>query len=313
MARTDSAAPNPPLDPPEHLPELLRDALVSAAVATLARYESRSYQVESKSDSTPLTTADLEANQILETRLQRALPAAWLSEESADSAARLGERAVWIVDPIDGTREFVERTGGFAVSVGLAIDGVVRLGGVALPTEGLALVGGPGLGVTRWVFDRPADIASAADEWSARARVANGSPVPLHSRGAPVRGAPASLSAARVLVSQTEWKRGVFDAIARELNIEPQGSIARKLALVADGRGDLVVSLFPKSEWDICGGAALILSHPDAVMLELDAGAPHRFNQADVHSYGLVAGPRGLAEEFLEYFRSRRLQVRRSY
>lgn len=298
---------------PENLPELLRDALAAAAVATLARYESLNYQVESKSDATPLTTADLEANLILETRLQSALPAAWLSEESADNADRLAERAVWIVDPIDGTREFIERTGGFSVSVGLCFDGAVRLGGVALPTEGLILLGGPGLGLARWRFDRPTDIASAADEWTARARVSAGSPVALRPGTAPETGTATSLSAARVLVSQTEWKRGVFETMARELQVEPQGSIARKLALVADGRGDLVVSLFPKSEWDICGGAALILSQPDAVMLELETGAPHRFNRADVHSYGLVAGPRRLAEEFLEYFRSRRLELRRSY
>jgi 3'-phosphoadenosine 5'-phosphosulfate (PAPS) 3'-phosphatase len=298
---------------PENLPELLRDALAAAAVATLARYESLNYEVESKKDATPLTTADLEANQILETRLQSALRAAWLSEESADNADRLAERAVWIVDPIDGTREFIERTGGFSVSVGLSFDGAVRLGGVALPTEGLVLVGEPGAGLSRWRFDRPADISSAADEWCARARTAIGSPIALTPVQAPTPDTAIDLSAARILVSQTEWKRGVFEAMARDLHVEPQGSIARKLALVADGRGDLVVSLFPKSEWDICGGAALILAQPDAVMLELQSGAPHRFNRADVHSYGLVAGPRPLAAEFLEYFRSRRLELRRSY
>lgn len=299
--------------PPENLPELLRDALAAAAIATLARYESLNYQVESKSDATPLTTADLEANQILEARLQGAMPAAWLSEESADNSDRLARRAVWIVDPIDGTREFIERTGGFSVSVGLCIDGAVQLGGVALPTEGLILVGGPGTGLARWYFDRPADIASAAEAWSARARTASGSPVALRPGGAPPTGVASGLNSARILVSQTEWKRGVYEAMTRDFNVQPQGSIARKLALVADGRGDLVVSLFPKSEWDICGGAALILSRPDAAMFELETGAPHQFNRTDVHSYGLVAGPRRLAEEFLEYFRSRRLELRRSY
>ena len=86
----------------------LSDAVATAASAVLRVFNDKSFSVSSKGDAGPLTTADLESNRILESHLRRLLTdAGWLSEESTDDDDRLSCREVWIVDPIDGTKNFV--------------------------------------------------------------------------------------------------------------------------------------------------------------------------------------------------------------
>lgn len=253
-----------------------------------AAYEERSFDVETKADSTPVTTADLAANQILHEELARIdSGAGWLSEESADDARndapdnRLARERVWIVDPIDGTREFIERTGGYSISAGLAHEGRPVLGAVALPVNREILVGGPGLGLSLWTYD---------DEGSFRET----------QLGDTAYGCD-DLSRAKILVSRSEWTRGAYAGVAEDLDWEPTGSIARKLALLAAGRADCVLSIYPKNEWDICGGAALVLGRPDGHIVELESGSSQRFNRAQPRTIGLAAGPAVLVEQLQRY------------
>ena len=103
----------------QHALETARDAARQAGEKLLSYYTSQ-YTIRHKSAGNPVTTADIEANHILRDALLGAFPdAGWLSEESSDNPERLEKEWVWIVDPLDGTREFIEGIDEFAVSVAL--------------------------------------------------------------------------------------------------------------------------------------------------------------------------------------------------
>jgi 3'(2'), 5'-bisphosphate nucleotidase len=120
-----------------------------AAEVIMAVYRT-DFDVDWKSPRDPVTAADRDANALIVDALSQAFPddaicAEEASEESAAEASARGGRC-WFVDPLDGTREFVDRNGEFCVMIGLAIDGVARLGAVYAPVWGRAWSGVPGLG-----------------------------------------------------------------------------------------------------------------------------------------------------------------------
>ncbi len=259
----------------------LSDAVATAASAVLRVFNDKSFSVSSKGDAGPLTTADLESNRILESHLRRLLPdAGWLSEESTDDDDRLSCREVWIVDPIDGTKEFVAGQKDFSVSVGLSRNGAPVLGAVAMPAEDILISGGMGV-------------------------MKNGVRASISRRR--------ELIGSTLLVSQTEFQRGTFAELQNDFEIRPTGSIARKLAMLAGGEGDLVVSLYPKNDWDICGGTALVLAHQETMVTDLENRKARHYNQKDPKSFGLVAGNTDLVLQFHEYFLRRGLKLARKY
>jgi len=238
--------------------------VISAAQAAgemIMTYYRSTYDSWDKSPDNPVTTADLAANRLLRQRLLDAAPGAgWLSEETEDNPERLAERRIWVVDPLDGTREFIDGQDEFSVSVAYTEDGQPRLGVIHNPATGETIAGTVEQGVT--YNSQPAKPLSGRTE---------------------VRGA-------RVLVSDTEVGRGMWDQHRHELALHQIGSSAYKLGLVAAGRGDAYVSLKPKREWDICAGVALILA-AGGKATDL-TGQPFRFNQADLEVQGvLVANP----------------------
>ncbi len=268
----------------------LTEAVKEAAAEVQRLFLSGRFEVSEKGPGDLLTTADLKSNEILQGHLQKLLPeAAWISEESAQSADRRQHRFAWIVDPIDGTKEFAGGRPEYSISVGLVADGLAVLGGVALPAEGQLYVGGMSTGLYEVTED---------------SRLLK-----------PMQAVP--LAEAEVLVSSTEFENGVFnEAHFRELNLTPTGSVARKLAMVAGGRGHANISLYPKNEWDICGGIALILAaggkavHLDSVSGEWKA---HRFNAESLLTYGLIAGSDGLVDELCNRQKTQGWTVRRTY
>ncbi|AEJ44464.1 3'(2'),5'-bisphosphate nucleotidase CysQ [Alicyclobacillus acidocaldarius] len=207
----------------------------------------------------PVTTADLACDAFLKERLLALLPeAGWLSEETKDRPDRLRKSWVWIVDPIDGTREFVRRIPEYAVSVALARDGEPVAGAVVNPATGDLFLGAVGLGAWR-----------------------NGTPMAC-SR---IRGERLT-----ILGSRSEMNRGEFEPFAGVLDVRAVGSIAYKLALVAAGEADGTFSLGPKHEWDIAAGVALVLAAGGRV--HDGAGRPFRFNQPHTLTRGIVAATR---------------------
>ena len=94
------------------------------------------YDVHEKSKNNPVTTADLEANRIIREKIDSVFPGdGWLSEEDLDSSRRLKCSRVWVVDPIDGTREFIEGIPQFAISIAFVLDGVPKVSVVFNPAE----------------------------------------------------------------------------------------------------------------------------------------------------------------------------------
>jgi myo-inositol-1(or 4)-monophosphatase len=220
-----------------------------------------------KSQDNPVTAADLEANAAICARLRAAFPDdSLLSEETADRPERLAAERVWIVDPLDGTKEFVEGVPQFAVSIALALRGRPVAGCVFDPSTGESF----------WA----ADGAGA------------------HLGATPIRvSAERSLAKAVLLSSRTEMKRGQVEPfrplVAR---IEPVGSVALKLAWIAAGRADLWLSAAPKSEWDVCAGD-LLVREAGGVFVALGRGE-RTYNQSDVLLQPLLAaGPAELVRE----------------
>lgn len=293
-------------------PGLLRAAL-AAALGALSVQRSGRLDVRQKEDATPVTRADLLANSILREALGALLPeAAWLSEESHDDLDRLQHKQAWIVDPIDGTREFASGVAEYSVSIGLAVGGEARLGCVALPADGRILIGGPGLGLCDWRFDANQALPAQAAAYSPADWLHQAHALELQMTALPSPATPA-LPQARMMVSRSEMDRGVYNALQGRVQVVATGSIARKLALLAAGQCDVVLSLFPKSEWDICGGAALIGAREGWRMIDLERRQPTQFNAPSVRSYGLCAGPALLVESVLRLADDLGLKLRRSY
>lgn len=200
---------------------------LGAAVESIASFIPGAVAAEFKVGDDPITEADRTANRILRQALSRD-GEGWLSEESLDDATRLKNERVWVVDPLDGTREFVAGIPEWCISVGYVENGKAVAGGICNPTTRELFLGAVGHGVTL-----------------------NGKAV----RASNCR----RLSKAVVLASRSEVKRGEWDCFGRAPFVtRPIGSVAYKLALVAAGLADATWTLAPKSEWDIAAGVALV-------------------------------------------------------
>jgi 3'(2'), 5'-bisphosphate nucleotidase len=236
------------------------DAARAAGAVILDHYGRAATGVADKADGTPVTAADLAANRVLVGRLRAAFPAdGLLSEESVDDPARLGRRRVWIVDPLDGTKDFLARTGDFAVHVGLAAGGEAVLGVVYQPTTGVALTAVRGAGAFVDV-----DGARAPAHGSAAA-----GPTGLRVGVSRTAGDPALL---RFVAAAAAWA-----------TVVPMGASVKFMAL-ARGELDAVVCLNDRErEWDTCAPEA-VLREAGCVLTDLD-GRPFRYNQADVRHW----------------------------
>lgn len=239
----------------------IRRALNTAG-PILSRYAGDGARVDHKAGGDPVTEADLAVDAVLREQLLRE-GEGWLSEETADDISRLDHSRVWIVDPLDGTKEFVQGIPEWCVSVGLTIDGEAVAGGIFNPVSGLHVVGAVGQGC-----------------WSAGS--------PCHVRDGD------SLEGIEVLASRSETKRGEWDDFTdAEFTVTPTGSVAFKFAMVAAGETDATWTLVPKSEWDVAAGVALVRAAGGDVVLK--NGQPPRFNRESVLFPGLVAaGPQRL-------------------
>jgi myo-inositol-1(or 4)-monophosphatase len=224
------------------------------AILTLQR---TGFTVSIKSNHDIVTKADLLANDILRSRLTTAFPdTGWLSEESVDDRVRLNCERVWIVDPIDGTKEYATGIPEYAISVALVEHGEPVLAAVFNPASEELFYAIKGKGA--WLHDQPIHCLS----------VLSGKDFLL-------------------LASRSEYKRGEWDQYQKQHRVKQVGSIAYKLALVAAGRADATFSLGPKNEWDIAAGVLLVTEAGGRVTDKLRK--PLVFNRQDVKVNGIVA------------------------
>lgn len=231
-------------------------AALQQAAAVLRRHAASAVTWTDKDGMGPVTAADHEVDALLKALLPRSGDG-WLSEETADAPARLSCRRVWIVDPLDGTRDFVAGRPEYATSIALVEDGEPVLGGICNPASGVTVIGGPGL--------------------------------PLQVHGDPALPWPEPAAVAlRVLGSRSEWRRGEWQRWQGRAGLQflPIGSVAYKLALVAAGAADATWTLVPKSEWDVAAGVALVRSQGG--WISLPDGSSPRFNSAAPRFPGFV-------------------------
>ena len=243
--------------------ERIAEAL-ERAKAALRRFTPGEVASRFKQGDDPVTEADT----VIDALLRQFLPQegdGWLSEETEDDLSRLGRRRVWVVDPLDGTREFVTGIPEWCVSVGLVVDGEPVAGGLLNPSTGETILGARGLGVT------------------------------LNGKPARVSGRP-SLAGSTVLASRSEVKRGEWNGYREDLlTIRPTGSVAYKLGLVATGLAEATWTLTPKHEWDVAAGVALVLAAGGAIVT--GSPAETRFNRETPLLSRLIAAPPQLMPE----------------
>ncbi|ADV67334.1 3'(2'),5'-bisphosphate nucleotidase CysQ [Deinococcus maricopensis] len=237
----------PPLSLHHELDVAVR--LAREAGALLLHHRARDLQVTQKSSAEDLVTiADREASDLIVRALRAAFPEdGVLSEELADTPERLARERVWIIDPIDGTREYVNGSADFSVSIGLAVRGEATLGVVLAPATNELFAGVVGAGVMK-----------------------NGAPVNFSDR---------PVDAAIIAVSDTEYRVELHRYALTGLH--PSGSIALKLARIAAGEADATFTMSARSEWDIAAGMALVRANGGVTVrrsgsaIPLNAARPH--------------------------------------
>ena len=213
----------------------------------------------------PVTEADMAIDAMLHDKLRAARPDyGWLSEETEDDPARLAARRVFIIDPIDGTRAFIEGSRDFAHSLAIAEDGEITAAVIYLPMR---------------------DRMFTASRNDPEARL-NGRPIHARTRA---KADGATVLAAKCNFRPEHWPGGLPP-------VKPafRSSIAYRLALVGEGRFDAMLTLRPTWEWDIAAGS-LIAQKAGAVVTDL-AGRRPRFNRPEPRLDGLIAAAPPLHE-----------------
>jgi myo-inositol-1(or 4)-monophosphatase len=198
----------------------------------------------------PVSDADLAVDALLRDRLGALMPdAAWLSEESVETPGRAERRAAWVVDPIDGTRDFIRGRAGWAVSIALVEDGEVTIAALIAPARAERWWAAPGVGAWR-----------------------NGERLRC--------GTHPTLSRARV---PADHLRGVdIDYVL----VPKPNSIALRMAMVASDEADAVASIRWGAEWDIAA-ASRIAQEAGAIVTDV-LGRPLCFNRPDPRALGIL-------------------------
>lgn len=231
-------------------------AIAAEAGALALRRAGETFEQWEKHGGEPVSDVDLEVDALLRTRLSALMPdAGWLSEETADSADRLGCQRVWVVDPIDGTRDFLRGRAGWAVSIALVDAGRVVLGVLDAPVRG--------------------------DHW--RALAGGGA----WRNGMAVRcGQRERLDGARVPADSLP--RPDADLVL----VEKPNSIALRIAKVAADEADLVATLRWGHEWDVA--AATLIAAEAGARVSDALGAPLVFNTPSAQAFGVVVSTPGI-------------------
>ncbi len=230
------------------------EAIARRAAAAILQVYAEDFAVREKADHSPVTAADMAAHRVIVAGLE-ALDTGWpvLSEEAANIAwdERRQWQRYWLVDPLDGTREFVKRNGEFTVNIALIEDGEPVLGLVQVPTTGV--VYGACRGQGAWHRDSVGDA-----------------PEPLVCRPA---GSPLVVAGSR---SHARPEQQAMLARLGEHETIAMGS-SLKFCLVAGGRADLYLRTGPTSEWDTAA-AHCVLREAGGAVLDLE-GRPLRYNR----------------------------------
>src|SRR5216683_1286417 len=216
--------------------------LARAAGAVLLEHYYSPFLVEQKVNALDeleeVTAADREANELIVTRLKKEFPDdGILAEESTDSEHRLKKHRVWLIDPMDGTKNFIQRDGDFAVQIGLALDGECVAGVVYQPVRDVLYRAVRGGGA--WIEDK--------DKPAARMSVSK-------------QIEPAEM----ILASSRSHRSPRMERVLSEFGFKKEmrrGSVGVKIGLIAERMADLYLHLSPSTkQWDTCGPEAILVA-----------------------------------------------------
>ena len=270
-----------PTTPPnldlDALRDALEDAVLEACEAIRTVMRRGSVRVGHKWGEGPVTEADHAADDILRERLMPLIPGShWLSEESEQEHAIVAGDPTWVIDPLDGTREFLRGLPEFGVSVGLFVGDRLVLGSAGLPAE-----------------DEPVIYSGIVTDGRREARV-DGEPLaPLAPPGVDADG---EADPGRIVVSRWDYEhRRLQYRIPHE--VYPLGSAVVKLVHAATGEAGVYLSTGPRSVWDAAGGVA-ILAGTGGVILQVN-GAPLELSPQQQSIPPFVAGEPGRAMALL--------------
>ncbi|MFH1632346.1 MAG: 3'(2'),5'-bisphosphate nucleotidase CysQ [bacterium] len=243
--------------------ETAKKAVEAANKTIIEVYEAGDIDVEQKDDGFPVTIADQRSNEVIESILsETGIP--FLSEESAHTPyeERKNWNRVWIVDPLDGTKSFIARTGDFAVHVALVENGVVILGVVGVPVYGQVYWAEKGKGAFR----------QGRDETIEQIHVGQNSPK-------------------RIFASRSHMNEKTQQFLDEHPDAEilHMGS-SRKFLAVAEGEADLYPRFGPTMEWD-SAAPQIIVEEAGGSVLESESQKPLRYNKQDLYNpFFIVSG-----------------------
>ena len=251
------------------------DAAKEAGSIIMNYYKSK-YEIRDKSYHNPVTTADHASDTYLKNTLTKAYPEyGWLSEETVDTKERLSHSRTWVVDPLDGTKEFIEGVPHFVVSVALVERGEPIIGVLYNPASDELFTGEKGEGA---FID--GERLSCSTKTNFKEMV--------------------------ILNSRSETRRGLWLRYRKQFREQrPIGSVAYKLGLTSAAKADIFASLRPKNEWDICAGHC-ILREAGGEMVTLE-GKPITYNnEKTLITPGLIASNAEILEDSINLFKQKK-------
>ena len=251
-------------DAPADLLPALRAIAATAGEAILGIYRG-AFDVRTKGDASPVTVADELADRLIVAALRQLTPAIpVVSEETVETSgpAAAGAARFWLVDPLDGTKEFIKRNGEFTVNIALIDRGRPVAGVVHIPALGETFAGADGAG--------------------ASLQRAGAQPLPIHCRPAPAEGLT-------VMTSRSHADNAVLDDFLRDWPVAARqvAGSSLKLCRIAEGAADLYPRLGPTMEWDTAAGQA-VLEAAGGTVRDLD-GAPLRYGKGDYRNPHFLA------------------------
>jgi 3'(2'), 5'-bisphosphate nucleotidase len=253
--------------------------LARAAGAVLLKHYHSPFLVEQKVNALEeleeVTAADREANELIVTRLKKEFPHdGILAEESTDTEDRLGKDRVWLIDPMDGTKNFIQRDGDFAVQIGLTVAGDTVAGVVYQPTRELLYRAVRGNGA--WMEDGNKTVTRL---------------------GVSDRTQPNEM----VLASSRSHRSPRMERVVNAIGFKEEtrrGSVGVKIGLIAEQKADLYLHLSPSTkQWDTCA-PEIILTEAGGRLTDL-FGQPLRYNAARIDNQNGVVATNGAAHQIV--------------
>jgi len=251
----------------------LEEILDEAGRIALGLWPGSGHDLDSweKEPGSPVSEADIEVDGYLQRQLGQLLPSAgWLSEETADDSQRLSKGLIWLVDPIDGTRDFIRGRPGWCVSAALISDGRPLIGLLEAPARG-----------ERWV------AIAGQGAWR------NGEVLTASKR--------TELAGARVPADQLAKIDQILEVV------DKPNSIALRIAMVASDEADLVATLRWGFEWDIA--AATLIARESGATATNAFGAPIAYNKRDPRAFGLLVSAPDIHTDAVNHLAERAEQL----